>query len=120
MVDKLINSLDQFSTSAKKKLVFMNNLSPLKHAEGGKKQIYNHANLHDNVVFDTQNTYSNKQNLEKVLDYYKNINKHERDYNFSPEMFSFYPRERLAPEMKYGDKIRALHMSPENPNSLSI
>ncbi len=95
-------------------------MSPLNHADGGKKHLYNHPNLHDNIVFDTQNAYSSQQNLEKVLDYYKHINKHERDYNFSPDMFSFYPREKLAPEFKYGDKIRALNMSPDNPNSLSI
>ena len=75
--------------------------------------------MHDNIVFDTEKTYSLNQNLDKVLDYYTNINKHEREYNFSPEMFSFYPREQLAAEQRYGDKIRALHMSPDNPYSLS-
>jgi hypothetical protein len=95
-------------------------MSPLKITNGGKKQLSNHANHHDNIIFDTNNTYSSQQNLERILDYYTNINKHERDYNFSPDMFSFYPRERLPPEMKYGDKIRSLHMSPDNPYSLSI
>jgi hypothetical protein len=96
------------------------NTTPYVKFDGGKKHLYNHSNFHDNVVFDTQKSYTQNENLEKVLDYYTHINKHERDYNFSPEMFSFYPREKAAPELRYGDKIRSLNMSPENPYSLSI
>ena len=81
----------------------------------GKKHFCNHPNFNDNVVFDMYNPYNVQENLEKVLNYYNNLNTQERNYNYSPNMYSFYKKEIKPATDRYDKIVRAVNMSQDNP-----
>ena len=81
----------------------------------GKKILPNHSNLHDNIIFDTQETKTVGEHIDKLINYYSRVSEHERHYNHSPDLYSFYNRERVSPLQKYSKKVRHLDISPDNP-----
>jgi hypothetical protein len=81
----------------------------------GKRIIPKHPNLQDNVIFDAQETSHVSEHIDKLMNYYSRLSEHERHYNHSPDLYSFYHRERVSPLCKYSKKVRHLDISPDNP-----
>jgi hypothetical protein len=81
----------------------------------GKKQIPEHPNHHDNVIFDTKEAGSITEHIDKLINYYSKVSDHEKYYRNSPSLYSFYNRERVSPLHKYSRKVRHLDISPDNP-----
>ncbi len=122
MVNRLQNSIQEYNRSPKYNIEYKsfpidNIITPthIKDKTIGKKHFSNHANFNDNVVFDMYNPYSVQENLEKVMNYYNNLNVHERNYNYSPQMYSFYKKDVKPATDRYDKIVRAVNMSQDNP-----
>jgi len=85
--------------------------------EKGKKHFNNHPSLDSNVNLNFKDKYNNsRERIDQVLNYYKEIGQKEHNYQYSPQIHSFYNKQQMDPLMKYSEKVRAMNLSNENPN----
>jgi hypothetical protein len=82
----------------------------------GKKHFSQHPNRIDNVAFDYKDYYfSPNERIDQLINYYSKIGKQDRDYQYNPELYSFYKKERIDPIDKWSRKVRRTDISPDNP-----
>lgn len=132
IVEKLKNSLETLAESPKMKLGIYasngsnkfsddnyNNNSSLRFDEvtqgRGRRHFHFHPGMQDNVSFEfRENFASNKERIDQFVDHYLSANKQEKIYNFSPNMYAYYNKEKVDPTIKYSDKVRHQNVSPGN------
>lgn len=84
----------------------------------GRKHFEQHPNFNDNVRFDFKDYYgSPNERIEQLVDYYTHVGQQEKNYNFSPQLYSFYNKEKADPLIKYSKQVRHLNVSPDNTQS---
>lgn len=81
----------------------------------GRKHFHNHPGMLSNIDLSFQNNLSNpKEKISQLINHYVNANKIEKTYNYSPELFALYNKDKIDPTLRYSDKVRHVNVSQGN------
>jgi hypothetical protein len=81
----------------------------------GRKHFHNHPGMQSNIDLTFQQNFTSpKEKIDQLINYYLDSSKKEKTYNYSPDLYTLYNKEKLDPTIKYSDKVRHVNVSKGN------
>lgn len=128
ILKNLQNSYDHLSSSPQLKLggyVNSNHLQRINNTfdfdsefNKGKKHYTDNPNLQSNINLEFKENYNDpSERVDQFVNYYKEVGDKEKKYMYSPELYSFYNRDKADPSLRYNRNVRSLNYSMDHPNN---